>query len=143
MDVGTDVRTIFSEPKFLGCIDDQMFLPMVVRCARFAYTRAPLKRKLLDTQTHTLFQTSSLLYHFARFGKFWRMFLKLNYYYYIIITITIFKFRKSYACGDILTSANEREIWEFHVEGAVYMERSFPVGVGCVNVSAPYLSLRI
>ena len=57
--------------------------------------------------------------------------------------MTIFKFRKSYACGDILTSANEREIWEFHVEGAVYMERSFPVGVGCVNVSAPYLSLRI
>ena len=54
---------------------------------------------------------------------------------------TIFKFRKSYACGDVLTSAKQREIWEFHVEGAVYMEGSFPVGVGCVNVSAPYLKV--
>ena len=30
----TYVRTIFSEPKFLGCIDNQIFLPMVLRCAR-------------------------------------------------------------------------------------------------------------
>ena len=29
------VRTIFSEPKFLGCIDYQIFLPMVLRWARF------------------------------------------------------------------------------------------------------------
>ena len=27
----TYVRTIFSEPKFLGCIDNQIFLPMVLR----------------------------------------------------------------------------------------------------------------
>ena len=35
VDVGTYlVRTIFSEPKFLGCINDQIFLTMVLRCAR-------------------------------------------------------------------------------------------------------------
>ena len=28
------VRTIFSEPKFLGCIDNQVFLPMVLRYYR-------------------------------------------------------------------------------------------------------------
>ena len=37
------VRTIFSEPKFLGCIDYQIFLPLVFRSARFARTRALLK----------------------------------------------------------------------------------------------------
>ena len=37
---GVDVRTIFSELKFLGCIDNQIFLPMVLR---FAPARAPLK----------------------------------------------------------------------------------------------------
>ena len=31
VDVLTFVRTIFSEPKFLGCKDDQIFLPMVLR----------------------------------------------------------------------------------------------------------------
>ena len=30
----TYVRTIFSEPKFLGCIDFHILLPMVLRCAR-------------------------------------------------------------------------------------------------------------
>ena len=30
----TYVRTIFSEAKFLGCIVYQIFLPMVLRCAR-------------------------------------------------------------------------------------------------------------
>ena len=30
----TYVRTIFSEPKLLRCIDNQMFLPVVLRCAR-------------------------------------------------------------------------------------------------------------
>ena len=30
------VRTIFSEPKFRGCIVYQIFLPVVLRCARFA-----------------------------------------------------------------------------------------------------------
>ena len=40
VDVRTDVRTIFSELKFLGCIDNQIFLPMVLR---FARARAPLK----------------------------------------------------------------------------------------------------
>ena len=29
------VRTILSEPKFLGCIDNQNFLPLVLRCARY------------------------------------------------------------------------------------------------------------
>ena len=32
----TYVRTIFSEAKFLGCIVYQIFLPMVLRCARAA-----------------------------------------------------------------------------------------------------------
>ena len=31
VDKRTDVQTIFSEPKFLGCIDNQIFLPMVLR----------------------------------------------------------------------------------------------------------------
>ena len=43
VNVRTDVGTIFSEPKFLGCIDNQIFLPMVLRCARFGRGRAPLK----------------------------------------------------------------------------------------------------
>ena len=43
VDVRKDVRTIFSESKFLGCIDNQIFLPMVLRCARFGRGRAPLK----------------------------------------------------------------------------------------------------
>ena len=30
------VRTIFPEPKFLGCIPYQIFLPKVLRCASFA-----------------------------------------------------------------------------------------------------------
>ena len=32
--VRTYARTILSEPKFLGCIDNQIFLPMVLRWAR-------------------------------------------------------------------------------------------------------------
>ena len=28
------VRTVLSEQKFLGCIDNQIFLPMVLRCGR-------------------------------------------------------------------------------------------------------------
>ena len=39
---GVDVRTIFSEPKFLGSVDYHIFLPMVLRCARFARARTPL-----------------------------------------------------------------------------------------------------
>ena len=31
------IRTILSEPKFLGCIDNQIFLPMVLRCMRLRY----------------------------------------------------------------------------------------------------------
>ena len=30
------VRTFFSEPKFLGCIVYQIFLPMMLRCGWFA-----------------------------------------------------------------------------------------------------------
>ena len=37
----TYVRTIFSEPKFLGFTDYQIFLPVVLRCVRFACERAP------------------------------------------------------------------------------------------------------
>ena len=33
---------LFSEPKFLGCKSNQIFLPMVLRFARFARERAPL-----------------------------------------------------------------------------------------------------
>ena len=52
------IRTIFSEPKFLGCIDYQIFLPVVLRCARLAressaiilfYFQAGAKRWLKDT----------------------------------------------------------------------------------------------
>ena len=32
----TYARTILSEEKFIGCIDNQIFLPTVPRCARFA-----------------------------------------------------------------------------------------------------------
>ena len=41
-DVWTDGRTIASQPKFLGCTEKQIFLPMVLCCARFARKRAPL-----------------------------------------------------------------------------------------------------
>ena len=51
----TYVRTIFSEPKFLGFIDNQIFLPMVLRCVRFACERAPhfpkLKQIFLGKET--------------------------------------------------------------------------------------------
>ena len=40
--VRTDGRTIASQPKFLGCTEKQIFLPMVLCCARFARKRAPL-----------------------------------------------------------------------------------------------------
>ena len=36
------ILTIFSETMFLGCIDYQIFLPMLLRCARFVRARAPL-----------------------------------------------------------------------------------------------------
>ena len=38
----TYVRTIFSEPKFLGCIDYQIFLPMRYSAASASGARAPL-----------------------------------------------------------------------------------------------------
>ena len=38
------VRTILSEPKFIGYIVYQIILPMVLRCARFALARVPLLR---------------------------------------------------------------------------------------------------
>ena len=34
-----DVRTILSEPKFLGYIDNQTFLPMVLCCARESFAK--------------------------------------------------------------------------------------------------------
>ena len=40
--IPTDVRTIFSEPKFQGCIGNQIFLPMVLPCERFVSATAPL-----------------------------------------------------------------------------------------------------
>ena len=33
---------LWLEPKFLGCIDNQIFLPMALRWARFARETAPL-----------------------------------------------------------------------------------------------------
>ena len=39
----TYVRTILSEPKFLGCIDNQIFLPLVLRSARFALRARKLR----------------------------------------------------------------------------------------------------
>ena len=43
----TYVRTILSETKFLGSIDYHIFLSTVLRCARFARARAPLKTVVL------------------------------------------------------------------------------------------------
>ena len=50
-------RTIFSEPKFLGCIDWQIFLRMVLLYAPFAHARAtllkqPQNRLGCDSQSH-------------------------------------------------------------------------------------------
>ena len=42
VDVRTDVRRIFSD-QILGRMDNQIFLPMVLRCTRLARERAPLK----------------------------------------------------------------------------------------------------
>ena len=58
VDVRTDVRTIFSELKFLGCIDNQIFLPRVLRCLRFGRGRALLK----NTNVLTENVNSSLIY---------------------------------------------------------------------------------
>ena len=38
-------RSIFSEPKFLGCIDYQIFLPMLLLYAPFAHARVPLLKQ--------------------------------------------------------------------------------------------------
>ena len=44
--VGTyALRSIFSEPKFLGCIDYQIFLPMLLLYAPFAHARVPLLKQ--------------------------------------------------------------------------------------------------
>ena len=37
-------RTIFSEPKFLGCIDSRIFLPMVLLYVPFAHASSLLKQ---------------------------------------------------------------------------------------------------
>ena len=39
----TYVRTIFSEPKFVGYIDNQIFLPMVLCCGRFGHESSTIK----------------------------------------------------------------------------------------------------
>ena len=39
----TYIQTIFSEPKLLGCIDNQIFLPMVLCCRRFAHESSTIK----------------------------------------------------------------------------------------------------
>ena len=44
----TYVRTIFSEPKFLGCIVYQIFLPMVLLCARFASESSANKSNIIQ-----------------------------------------------------------------------------------------------
>ena len=49
-------RTIFSEPKFLGCIDSRIFLPMVLLYVPFAHASSLLKqlqnRFSCDLQSH-------------------------------------------------------------------------------------------
>ena len=40
----TGTRTVTWLPKFLGCIDNQIFLPMMLCCTLFACTRAPLMK---------------------------------------------------------------------------------------------------
>ena len=54
------VRTILSEPKFLGCIDNQIFLLMVLLCARFARERARLLTVNLDVSIQNLRQRAPL-----------------------------------------------------------------------------------
>ena len=46
----TNVRTILSKHKFLGCKDNQLFLLMVLRCPR-ALRRKPFKLKLKRVKT--------------------------------------------------------------------------------------------
>ena len=58
VDVRTDVRTIFSEPKFLGCIDNQIFLPVVLRCALRARESSAKNTNFLTENVN-----SSLIYH--------------------------------------------------------------------------------
>ena len=45
------VRTILSEPKFLGCIDIQIFLPMVLLCAREARESSAINSKFRRQHT--------------------------------------------------------------------------------------------
>ena len=40
----TGTRTVTWLPKFLGCIDNQIFLPMMLHCMLLACTRAPLMK---------------------------------------------------------------------------------------------------
>ena len=54
------VRTILSEPKFLGCIDNQIFLPTVLLCARFARERARLITVNLDVSIQNLRERAPL-----------------------------------------------------------------------------------
>ena len=58
-------RTIFSEPKFRGCIVYQIFLPMVLRCARFVSKSSAIKTK---SATIALFSSPPFLLHSLSFS---------------------------------------------------------------------------
>ena len=58
----TYVRTIFSEPKFLGCIIYQIFLPMVFRCARFARESSAINNNQTRQKANFCFCTRPILY---------------------------------------------------------------------------------
>ena len=66
---GVDVRTIFSEPKFLGSVDYHIFLPMVLRCARFARARTPLILFILSMVHKTLLDDQKFL--ISSLGEYW------------------------------------------------------------------------
>ena len=66
----TYVRTIFSETKFLGCIDYQIFLPMVLRCAMksdfFFYFSSRISDNQLPVWVVILIKTLIEHYHIVR-----------------------------------------------------------------------------
>ena len=49
-----DVRTISSQPEFLGCMDNQILLPIVIRCVRLARARTPLKLTSPKINVHAI-----------------------------------------------------------------------------------------
>ena len=90
----TYVWTIFSEPKYFGCIDNHIFLPMVLRCARFALVRAPLQIKVFKDNYWIFWKFSFFKYLHLKCFKFSLKITHLQAHIWIALVLLCSKQRK-------------------------------------------------